>query len=133
MRFGDLEGLTSLPVDGVKRRFRHEDVLTVLPVSGEVAGRDSLLVATPPRLAILTTVEHPGSDQWMTQWVSWDTVGLAVEGALAAATEEETYGLTIDVGGLTFHARLWGPDGQRALRDFVVAAQARQAALASSL
>jgi len=133
MRFGDLEGLTSLPIEGVKHRFRHEDVLTVLPVSGEVAGQDSLLVATPLRLAILTTVEHLESDQWMTQWVSWDTVGIAVEGALAAATEEETYGLTVDVGGLTFHVRLWGPEGQRALRDFVVAAQARQAALASSL
>jgi len=132
MRFGDLAGLTSLPIERVKHRFRHEDVLTVLPVSGEIAGRDSLLVATSPRLAILTTVEHPESHQWMTQWASWDTVGLAVEGALAAATEEETYGLTVDVGGLTFHARLWGPEGQRALRDFVVAAQARQAALAPS-
>jgi hypothetical protein len=132
MRFGDLAGLTSLPIERVKHRFRHEDVLTVLPVSGEDAGHDSLLVATSPKLAILTTVEHPESKQWMTQWASWDTVGLAVEGVLAAATEEETYGLTVDVGGLTFHARLWGPDGQRALRDFVVAAQARQAALASA-
>jgi hypothetical protein len=132
MRFGDLEGLTSLPIERVKHRFRHEEVLTVLPVSGEVAGHDSLLVATPTKLAILTTVEHPESDRWMTQWASWDAVGLTVEGALAAATEEETYGLTVDVGGLTFHARLWGPEGQRALRDFVVATQARQAALVSS-
>ena len=132
MRFGDLAGLTSLPIDRVRHHFRHEDVLTVLPVSGEVAGRDSLLVATALRLAILTSVEHPESDRWMTQWASWDTVGLAVEGTLAAATEEETYGLTVDVGRLTFHARLWGPEGQRALHDFVVAAQARQAALAPS-
>jgi hypothetical protein len=131
MRFGDLAGLTSLPIERVKHRFRHEDVLTVLPVTSAVAEREALLVATAFKLAILTTVEHPESDQWMTQWASWDTVGLAVEGTLAAATEEETYGLTVDVGGLTFHARLWGPEGQRALRDFVVATQARQAAPAS--
>jgi len=132
MRFGDLEGLTSLPIDRVRHRFRNEDVLVVLPVTADVAECEALLVATAFKLAVVTAVEHPEGDQWMTQWASWDTVGLAVEGALAAATEEETYGLTVDVGGLTFHARLWGPKGQRALRDFVVAAQARQAALASS-
>ena len=132
MRFGDLEGLTRLPIDRVRHRFRNEDVLAVLPVTADVAEREALLVATALKLAVVTAADHPESDQWMTQWASWHTVGLAVEGALAAATEEETYGLTVDVGGLTFHARLWGPDGQRALRDFVVAAQARQAALASS-
>ena len=132
MRFGDLAGLTSLPIERVQHRFRHEEVLTVLPASGPVADRASLLVATPSQLAILTADADPASQQWMTHWAPWDTVRLADEGTVAAATEEETYGLTVQVGGLTFLARLWGPAGQRALRDFVVATQARRAALAPS-
>ena len=132
MRFGDLAGLTSLPIERVRHRFRHEEVLTVLPVTGEVTSRGSLLVATASKLAILTADADPASPQWMTHWAPWETVRLADEGALAAAIEEDTYGLTVHVGGLTFHAWLWGPVGQRALRDFVVATQARQTALASS-
>ena len=132
MRFEDLDGLTSLPIERVRHRFRHEDVLTVLPASGAVAGRDSLLVATSLKLAILTADTETDSQQWMTHWAAWVAVRLADEGAVAAATEEETYSLTVHVGGLTFHAQLAGPAGQRALRDFVVATQARRAALTAS-
>ena len=128
MRFEDLPGLTSLPIEPVRHRFRNEEVLTVLPASGEVAARDSLLVATSSKLAILTADADPASHRWMTHWAPWEAVQLADEGALAAATEEETYSLTVYAGGLTFHARLWGPAGQRALRDFVVVVQSRRSA-----
>ena len=132
MRFGDLEGLTSLPIERVRHQFRHEEILTVLPVSGDVAGRDSLLVATSSWLAVLTGEADPKSDQWMTRWAPWDAVRFANEGEAAADADEETYHLTVHIDGLTFQARLSGPAGQRALRDFVVAAQARRAALAPS-
>ena len=132
MRFGDLEGLTSLPLDRVSQQFRHEDVLTVLPVSRDVAGGDSLLVATPLKLAVLTSDADPPSDHWMTTWASWDAVRFAGEGDGVLDADPEGYGLAVHVGGLTFHAQLAGPAGQRALRDFVVATQARQAALTAS-
>jgi hypothetical protein len=132
MRFGDLEGLTSLPISRVRQQFRHEDVLTVLPVSRDVADRDSLLVATPLKLAVLTSDADSQSDHWMTTWASWDTVRFAGEGDGAPDADPEDYGYAVHVGGLTFHAQLAGPAGQRALRDFVVVAQARRAALTAS-
>jgi len=129
MRFGDLEGLTSLPIERVRHRFRNEDVLAVLPVTADVADRDALLVATVFKLAVVTGDTDPESPHWMSRWAPWDVVRLAVEEELAPATDRETYGLTIHVGGLVLQARLPGPAGQRALRDFVVMVQARHEAL----
>lgn len=129
MRFGDLDGLTGLPIERVRHRFRHEEVITVLPVSEDIAGRDSLLVAIPDKLAVVTGDADPDSHHWMTRWAPWDTVRLADEGETTPHPEQKGYGLTVYVGGLTFHARLMGPIAQRSLRDFVVAVQARRAAL----
>ena len=124
MRFGDLPGLTSLPVDHVRHRFRNEEVLTVLPARA-TAGRDSLLVATPFKVAVVTG-EAPAGEHWMTHWAPWDTVRIDDD----EATDDGMYGLTLSVGRLTFHARLSGLEGQRALRDFVVAVESRRSALA---
>jgi hypothetical protein len=129
MRFGDLEGLTSLPIERVRHRFRNEDVLAVLPVTADVADRDALLVATALKLAVVTGDTDPESPHWMSRWAPWDVVRLTVEEELAPATDRETYGLTIHVGGLVLQARLPGLAGQRALRDFVVMVQARHEAL----
>ena len=125
MRFGDLEGLTSLPMEHVRRRFRYEEVITVLPVRAP-AGRHSLLVATPSKAAVVIG-EAPMSEHWMTYWAPWDSVQIVDD----QATDDGMYGLTLSVGRLTFDAQLWGREGQRALRDFVVAIQSRQSALAS--
>ena len=126
MRFGDLPGLTSLPVDHVEHRFRNERVITVLPVRA-AAGRDSLLVATPTKAAVVIGEAQAG-EQWMTYWAPWDTVRIIDD----QATDDDTYGLTLSVGRLTFDAQLPGREGQRALRDFVVVVQSRHSALASS-
>jgi hypothetical protein len=130
MRFKDLKGLTGLPVESIKRRFRNEQVLTVLPVSDVGAKRDSLLIATPSRLALVTGEARPRSDHCMTQLVPWDVVRLADEEA--APEDDGVHRLVIHVGSLSFHAALPGADGQKALRDFVVIAQAQQGALAGS-
>ncbi len=129
MRFGDLEGLTSLPIDQVRDRFRNEEVLTVLPVHDEVGSRDSLLVATTTMVAILTGEPDP-SRGWMTRWAAWDAVRFADMGA--AAGRDDEFFLTIVIDRVRFHAELHGETGRRGLRDFVVAAQASRAALAAT-
>ena len=63
----------------------------------------------------------------MTYWAPWDTVRIVDD----QATDDGLYGLTLSVGRLTFYAQLSGREGQRALRDFVVAVQSRHLALSS--
>jgi hypothetical protein len=125
MHFEDLQGLTSLPVEHVRHRFRGEEVITVLPVR-TAAGRQSLLVATPSKAAVVIG-ESPESEHWMTYWASWDTVRIVDD----QATDDGVYGLVLSVGRLTFDAQLLGREGQRALRDFVVVVQSRHLAPAS--
>jgi hypothetical protein len=123
MRFGDLAGHSSLPIDFVEQRFRNEDVLTVLPVVREVTPQESLLVATALNLAIVTADADPSSGHWMTRWASWHSVTLDDEGQLAS--QDDVYALTVHVGGLAFQARLPGAAGRQAIRDFVLAASER--------
>ena len=117
MRFVELRGLTSLPIEHVERRFRYEEVITVLPAVS-AAGRPALVVATRSKAAIVIG-EMPPSEHWMTYWAPWESVRIDDD----RATDDEVYGLTFSVGRLTFDAELEGRDGQRALRDFVVAVQ----------
>ena len=126
MQFGDLHGLTDLPVEHVRHRFRGEDVITVLPVRS-AAGRQSLLVATPSKAAVVIG-ESPVGEHWMTYWAPWDTVQIVDD----QATDDGMFGLVLSVGRLTFDAQLLGREGQRALRDFVVVVQARRSATASA-
>ena len=125
MRFGDLHGLTALPVDHVERRFRNEEIITVLPARAS-GGQYSLLVATPPKAAVVIG-ETEESEHWMTYWAPWESVRI-----LDDLAEDDMYGLTLSIGRLTFDAQLFGSDGQRALREFVTAVQARQAASAGA-
>ena len=125
MRFGDLHGLTALPVDHVERRFRNEEIITVLPARAS-GGQYSLLVATPPKAAVVIG-ETEESEHWMTYWAPWESVHILDD----EATDDGIYGLTLSIGRLTFDAQLEGSDGQRALRDFVVAVQSMQATSAS--
>ena len=131
MRFKELTGLTGLSIDRLCYRFRNEEVITLLPVSDELTGRDCLLVATPVKLAVVIADASPTSEDWMTHWAPWEVVRLAHE-AEPPAEGDDAYQLSVHVGGLTFHAYLCGDAGQRWLRDFVVATQARQEALARS-
>jgi hypothetical protein len=123
MRFVELRGLTSLPVAHVEHRFRHEEVITVLPALG-AAGQQALLVVTPSKAAVVIG-DKPPSEHWMTYWAPWDSVCIDDD----RATDDEVYGLTLSVGRLTFQAELGGRDGQQALRDFVVAVKARHSFL----
>jgi hypothetical protein len=129
VRFGDLEGLTSLPIEQVRDRFRNEEVLTVLPVRAAGSSRDGLLVATTTMLAILTGDVRP-TREWMTRWAPWDGVRFADMGATVEG--EDMFFLTIVVDRLRFHAELHGESGRRALRDFVVAVEATRAAIAAT-
>jgi hypothetical protein len=126
MRFGDLQGLTGLPVEHIRHRFRNEDVITVLPASG-TEGRQTLLVATPSKAAVVVG-EAPSSEHWMTFWAPWDAVRIVDD----HASDDGSYGLTLSVGKMILDAHLSGVSGQRALRDFVVQVQARRAAVASA-
>jgi len=125
MRFRNLKGLIDLPIDAVKHRFRNEHVLTVLPVHGSFAGRDSLLVATPTRLAIVTA-DARRRDRWMLSLAPWDVVRTGEVGS-----EAGSHHLSVRVGNLALHAELWGPKGEKALRDFVIAAGAQHEAVAA--
>lgn len=122
MRFEDLHGLTALPVDYVERRFRNEEIITVLPARAS-GGQHSVLVATPLKAAVVIG-EAPESEHWMTYWAPWESVRILGD----RATEGGQYGLSLMIGRLAFDAQLQGRDGQRALRDFVVAIQSRQSA-----
>ena len=116
MRFRNLEGLIDLPIDAVRHRFRNEPVLTVMPVHGAITGRDTLLVALPGEVAVITADRHR-RDGWMTSLVPWEAIGLGVIRA-----ESGIYRLNVYVGSLTLVAELWGPTGEQAMRDFIVAA-----------
>ena len=124
MRFRNLEGLIDLPIDAVKHRFRNEQVLTVLPVHGAIAGRDSVLVATPSELVIVTT-DPLRRDHWMTTLAPWGVVRVG-----DVESEVGTHHLAVHVGHLVFGAELWGPKGEQALRDFVVASGGQRETLA---
>ena len=86
MRFEDLQGFTSLPVEQLQHRFRNEEVIAVLPGEGS-ARRPSLMVATPLKAAIVIS-ELSGSQRWMTFWVPWDVVQLVDD----FATDEGIFG-----------------------------------------
>ena len=126
MRFRNLEGLIDLPIDAVRHRFRNEPVLTVLPVHGVVTGRDTLLVAMPHELAIVTA-DPSDHDGWMLSYHPWEVVGLGV-----IRSESGTHRLNVYVRTLTLLAELWGPTGEQALRDFIVAAGATPESLATA-
>ncbi|MEX1294909.1 MAG: hypothetical protein AB1Z67_01940 [Candidatus Limnocylindrales bacterium] len=126
MRFRNLKGLTDLPIEAVQYRFRNEPVLTVLPVQGVISGRSSLLVALPNELAVVTT-DTQRRDGWMSSYVPWEAVGLGV-----IRSESATHRLNVYVGSLTLLAELWGPTGERALQDFIIAAGAVPQSMATA-
>lgn len=122
MRFEDLHGLTSLPIEHIQHRFRNEEVISVLPGEGS-ARRPSLLVATPLKAAVVIS-ESPAGEQWMTFWVPWDAVQIVDD----FATDAGLFGLTLQIGRQSFVAEMSGPAGQKALRDFIVLVQSHRSA-----
>jgi hypothetical protein len=119
VRFGELKGLTSLPVNRVRDQFRYEVVSTVLPVWDGANSRETLLVATPPMLALLTPVRVPPG-HWVTRWAPWDRVTIADPGS-PWGQDDDVYRLGVLVGTQQFNVQLRGEVGRKALRDFVVA------------
>lgn len=124
MRFGELRGLTSLPINRVHDQFRYEEVLTVLPVLDAASSRETLFVATRPVLALLIPVRVPPR-HWMTRWAAWDTVSITDPGP-PVGPQDDLYRLDVLVGSQTFQARLRGERGRKALRDFVMAMRLSQ-------
>jgi hypothetical protein len=120
LRFLQLVGLTALPLGRIRRLFRHEDVRSVLPVRAARGHRESLLVATPSGLAIVSAVPGDRSGAWRTRWAPWDAVHLG--GGAADPT-------AVWVDRVRFDASLPGGAGRRARRDFVLAARERRASL----
>lgn len=119
MRFGELRGLTSLPIHRVRDQFRYEEVLTVLPVREVATSRETLFVATRSTLALVMALRMP-QGQWMTRWAPWDEVSITIPEE-SAERDVEVYRLAVAVGRQQFLAQLHGEPGRRALRDFVVA------------
>jgi hypothetical protein len=126
VRFGELKGLTSLPVQRVRHQFRYEEVLAVLPVQDAATSRETLLVATRSRLAILVAVRVPRR-HWMTRWSPWDAVTIGDQPA-PPTSQPDVHQLTLTVGSRAFEARLTGETGRRAVRDFVAAVRRAQPA-----
>lgn len=119
VRFGELKGLTSLPIPALREQFRYEDVQTVLPVQDGATAYETIFVATRTMLAVLTALRVPPG-QWMTRWAPWDSVRL-VDPTVASGQDQDVFRLDVLVGSQTFHAQLRGETGRKALRDFVVA------------
>jgi hypothetical protein len=126
VRFRNAAGLVDLPIYAVEHRFRNEPVLTVLPVRGGVAGRDALLVALPTELAVIIA-DPERRDGWMTYLAPWEVVVLG-----QVESESGIHRLVVHIDGLVLLAELWGPKGERALRDFVVVAGAVPETLAQT-
>ena len=78
----------------------------------------------PTELAIVSVDSHR-RDRWITTLAPWGVVRLG-----DVESEAGTHHLAVHVGNLAFHAELWGPKGEKALRDFIVAAGAQHQALA---
>lgn len=132
MRFEQIRGLTSLPVDRVRRRFRNEEVLAVVPASVGDDLADSLLIATASALVVVTADPRRPDGRWMTAWHPWDAVQLSDGSEPWMLSADDEYQLFIRVGSLSFESLLRGDAGRRVLRDFVVAAQSGAAASASA-
>ena len=129
MRFRNAAGFVDLPIYAIEHRFRNEPVLTVLPVRGAIGGRDALLVALPTELAVIIA-DGELRDGWMTYLAPWDVVAPG-----EVTSENGIHRLDIHIDSLVLQAELWGPRGERALRDFDLVATARPrspAAVASS-
>ena len=125
MRFMQLRGLTSLPIDLIVKQFRNEDVRAVLPALVRARTADALLVATSSALAIVIA-EPGGTDgRWMTRWAPWDTVRLSDGADPWTEQSDDEYQLFVDVGRVRFESRLSGETGRKTLRDFVAAVAAR--------
>jgi hypothetical protein len=117
VRFLQLVGLTALPLGRIRRLFRHEDVRSVLPVRTVRGHRESLLVATPTGLAIVSAAGGNRTGAWRTRWAPWDSVRFA-DGAADR--------FTIWVDRVRFEASIVDAARRRALREFVVAALERR-------
>lgn len=115
MRFKQLAGLTSLPIETIRSAFSGEDVRTVLPANDERDGTDTVLVATGSALAMVTGEAGPRGNRWLTRWAPWGVVRISAHSASH---------LTVRVGPLTYVASLPGEEGRRALGDFLRAAPA---------
>lgn len=115
MRFQQLAGLTSLPIDAIRPVFRGEDVRTVLPAHDERDGTDVVLIATGSALAMVTGESGPRGSRWLTRWAPW--------GAVRISSPSDTR-LLVRAGPLSYLATLPGEQGRQALGDFVRAAPA---------
>lgn len=119
MRFRNAAGHVDLPIYAIEHRFRNEPVLTVLPVRGAIGGRDALLVALPTELAVIIA-DGELRDGWMTYLAPWDVVSIS-----EFDSEHGIHRLDIHIDSLVLQVELWGPKGERALRDFELAATAK--------
>jgi hypothetical protein len=115
MRFKQLAGLTSLPIDAIRPAFSGEDVRTVLPATDERDGTDTVLVATGSALVMVTGEDGSKGSRWLTRWAPWSVVRISRSSASR---------LTVRVGPLTYVASLPGEAGRKAFADFLRAAPA---------
>lgn len=131
MRFKDLKGLTGLPIDRIRDQFRNEDVMTVLPAVSDSERYESLLVATPSALAIVTGEVGVHGERWMTRWAPWDVVHLHDAGGadIADDPDAELEALTVVVGGAELQTEAEDEVARRGLHDFVAATLTRRRVL----
>jgi hypothetical protein len=123
VRFRNAAGLVDLPIYAVEDRFRNEPVLTVLPVRGAIAARDALLVALPTEVAVIIG-DRERRDGWMTYLAPWEVVEVG-----DIHSENGSHHLVVRIDSLVLNVELWGPKGERALRDFAVVAGAKPGTL----
>jgi hypothetical protein len=102
-------------------------------VTGDLAGREALLIATPHLLALVTGDAAGVGEHVITRLAPWDAVHIgAIEPDPAGSAGTAGHWLPVHIDELTFHAVLSGPAGERALMDFVEVAKAQHEALAAA-
>ena len=134
MRFKQLQGLTGLPIDQLRRQYRDADVRTVLPATAaedRVGARDSVLVATTDALAVVSRERGSSRSRASTLWAPWDVVRVSDEEEPMTGPASDEHRLVVHVGRLRFETCLPGEPGRQALQDFVRAAPARSMAPSS--
>jgi hypothetical protein len=124
LELADLSRQTRLPIDRIASALKTLDVRGILPAAGERT-HDLVVAVTPEGLAIVRGSGGAGTSaaEVIVTTACWSQVRLGFDVDRADSDDDSGFDLVIRVGRQAFHAVSNGPNGQKVLREFVVAAQ----------
>jgi hypothetical protein len=124
MELEDLSPHTRLPIDRIASALKNVDVRSMLPAISDRT-HDLVVAATPDGLAIVRGGGGTATsrEEVIVTTARWSQVRLGFDLDRADDDDDPQFGLVIRVGRQALHAVSNGPNGQKVLREFVVAAQ----------